>query len=212
MLWASWQSTWGGVGGALEGASGTRGEGHVGLFYCHCMWKRPILSENISRPIDMSGFNHLASLSAMPGRLVWHSRHHAGWETHHSIHSSPDESLVWQTSVWLLHFSLTSHICISRVWLTPTFLTVCRSVGLSLSVMVNLSPRPTPPCLSFLHYLSLSLSACQWYQVTCVSRPSNICWNFFTGFPVKSCIKCSSKDTDDKDKDGSGNVGLKILY
>lgn len=138
MLWASWQSTWGGVGGAWEGASGTRGEGHLGLFYCHCMWKRPILSENISRPIDMSGFNHLASLSAMPGRLVWHSRHHAGWETHHSIHSSRDESLVWQTSVWLLHFSsflLLTHI--SHLYQQSlTYSNFSYSLSLSRSVTV----------------------------------------------------------------------------
>lgn len=155
MLWASWQSTWGGVGGAWEGASGTRGEGRVGLFYCHCMWKRPILSENIGRPIDMSGFNHLASLSAMPGRLVWHSRHHTGWETHHSIHSSRDESLVWQTSVWLL--THISHLYQPSLTYSNFSYSLSQIFCMSLSVMVNLSPKPTPPCLSFLHYLSLSL-------------------------------------------------------
>lgn len=45
------------------------------FFYCQCTWKKAIWCENIDRPIEMSGFNHLTRFSPLPGRFVWYSGH-----------------------------------------------------------------------------------------------------------------------------------------
>lgn len=53
------------------------------FFYCQCVWKKPIRSENVDRPIEMSGFNHLTRFPPVPGRLVWYSAHQRriAWST-----------------------------------------------------------------------------------------------------------------------------------